>query len=142
MDRADRLDRDRRAHRPALGPEASPPVVLAAIDTAGCLPIALELGLYKRVTGLHAAALHARWSATDWAQDGAAYAAGLPLRVTENLEEVGESARFERDVAAPFVLPGGTRLNWRSIALPGRCTSSSTVLLISPRRGFSPPPTA
>ena len=86
--------------------QASPPVVLAAIDTAGYLPIALELGLYKRVTGLHAAALHARWSATDWAQDGAAYAAGLPLRVTETLEEVGESARFERDAGGAVRTPG------------------------------------
>ena len=46
------------------------------------------------------------WSATDWAQDGAAYAAGLPLRVTETLEEVGESARFERDAGGAVRTPG------------------------------------
>jgi hypothetical protein len=70
---------DQLTARTATG-VASEPAELAVADNAGYLPVAVELGLYKRVASLQCETLRARWGATDWTDEDARI---RPARRTE-----------------------------------------------------------
>lgn len=78
---------------------------VASVDRLAGLPVAIEVGLYKRLSRLDVSSLVAKLESTPWARDDSPYGLGLPRPVVETLEELQMGLSFESEAHSEVRTP-------------------------------------
>lgn len=79
--------------------------VVACIDALAGLAVAIEVGLYRRLSQLDVPELTTKLTSSRWERDESPYELGLPRPVVETLEELQAGVKFEAEADSDVRTP-------------------------------------